>query len=228
MHHVRGVAEQHDRAEARIDGDAEAELVMVIHSDVRADGKPRKRDTGMLLVVFAYEAPRRRFDRLRAFQVQGDAGADGADLARAGVAAGSDRDRETDSRRRPRRVLRRGRVFRRHHGDAVCGQDLLRLRLAQPVPAVGDGTTHDVPGALGVALKQLRHRRRRLHQHVLIAAIVDELHQRLDRLPRTLVQGDAPVGEHAPRLVAGALFQPHCGYGLALASEPLGHGARRC
>ena len=99
LHHLRDIAalaEQHDRPEACIDGDAEAELVMLIRSDVRTDGKPRKRDTRALLVVLAYEAPRRRFDRLRAFQVQGDAGADGADLARAGVAAGSDRDRETD------------------------------------------------------------------------------------------------------------------------------------
>ena len=200
---------------------------MVIRPDVRADRKPRKRETGLPLAVSAHEAPRRRFDRLRAFQVERDAGADGADLARPRVAARSDRDRETDPRRRLRRALRRGRVFRRHRGDAVRGQDLLRLRLAQPVPAFGENTTHDVPSAPGVALKQLGHRRRRLHQHVLIAAIADELHQRLDCLARTLVQGNTPIGKHAARLVAGALFQPDRGDGFALAGEPLGHGARR-
>ena len=126
---------------------------------------------------------------------------------------------------RPAASSARGGDPARHRRQAVGLEHVLHLRLAQPLAPLVQRPKHDASGGKVVAVEQLRHRRRRLHQHFLVPPVVHELHERGDGLRRGVVVGDPAVGEDAPRHLPPFLVEPDGEDGLAVSPDG-GFGGR--
>ena len=132
-----------------------------------------------------------RLDVRRVLQEEIDVAAVGPALA--GARRRSKRNREAHLRRHRHRIVRCAGDLRFCREDAVGGQQRHGVAADQEVAAVHQVVVDDQAGRVRRRRELVRHRRRRLHQHFLVAPEADHVQEGIDGLIGRVVGGNAGV-----------------------------------
>ena len=198
--------EQQHRAEDRVGGGADDQLLRTLHARHLLYREARLRYIRVGLGDAREDSLGGGDNRVRRIQVEHHAAHVG--LVADAVGEHLQRHRETHPLRGRAGTLRIGGDVGLNHRDRVGREDRLGLGLAEHLATAGQRTLYHQPRGRGRRLEILRRRRRGLGQQLLVAPVANQMHVRADRALGRAVGRDVGRGKETARLGHGHLAHP--------------------